>query len=95
MFVVVLKKYSPSRSVEELIHESFVPFIGVPSLCILAMRCQFLVSDYMAVMAQTPKVPNVEHQLFHLPHASCCLAWCDMMYLPCWCVDATLQAVLA
>lgn len=95
MFRGSLKKYSPLSISEELIHESFVSFIGVPSLCVLAMRCQFLMCYHMAVVTQASQISNVKHQFFHLSNASRCLAWRNMVNFLCRCVDAMFQAILA
>ena len=95
MFRGSLKKYSPLSISEELIHESFVSFIGVPSLCVLAMRCQLLMCYHMAVVTQASQIANVKHQFFHLSNASRCLAWRNMVNFLCRCVDAMFQAILA
>lgn len=95
MFRGYLKKYSPLSISEELIHESFVSFISVSSLCVLAMRCQLLMCYHMAVVTQASQIANVKHQFFHLSNASRCLAWRNMVNFLCRCVDAMFQAILA
>lgn len=47
---VFKKILPPSRLSEELIHESLVSLIGVPSLCVLAMRCKPFMRQYMAIV---------------------------------------------
>lgn len=94
MFRGSLKKYSPLSITEELIHESLVSLIGIPSLCVLAMRCQFLMCNHMAVVTQASEIAKIKHQFFHLLNASRCLARCDMMYFSCRSIDASFQTIL-
>ena len=94
MFRGALKKYSPLSISEELIHESFVSFIGIPSLCVLAMRCQLLMCYHMAVVTQASQIANVKHQFFHLSNASCCLAWLNMVNFLRRSIDARFQTIL-
>ena len=94
MFRGSLKKYSPLSISEELIHESFVSFIGVSSLCILGMRCQLLMSNHMAFVTQASEISYIKHQFFHLSNASRCLAWLNMVNFLCGCIYSHFQTIL-
>lgn len=89
------KKYLPPLSIsEELIHESFISFIGVSSLRVLGMRCKSFVRQYMAFVTQASEITKIKHQFFHLSDASRCLAWLNVMHFLGRCVDANFQTIL-